>query len=148
MPPQGPDAVLSAHIPNAELDLLEAACLDVEVESGDGVDRVASSLWAISELVQNGRLAGRVQAGDEEADLPAHTHYCKDVTKHHTALRRQPHRAGRPHRPLWAGTRGLACRASQARTQGPIGWQIEGRLPPSGPARAGCDNTIIRRELP
>eukprot|EP00962_Isochrysis_galbana_P039743 scaffold14295_cov116-Isochrysis_galbana.AAC.3 len=44
-------------------------------------------------------------------------------------------RAGRPHRPLWAGTRGLACRASQARTQGPIGWQIEGRLPPSGPAR-------------
>ena len=56
MPPQRSDFVLSAHVPNIEVDIFILDGLDVEPDSGQSGE-VVSHL----ESVQNRRLARRIQ---------------------------------------------------------------------------------------
>lgn len=64
MPPQRPDLVLAADVPDVKLDVLVGDGLDVEADGGDGSDVLAEL-----ELVEDGRLAGGVEAEHEEAHL-------------------------------------------------------------------------------
>lgn len=62
MPPQGTNLVLTADIPDVKLDILVGDRLDVEADGGDGGDVLAEL-----ELVEDGGLAGGVEAEHEEA---------------------------------------------------------------------------------
>lgn len=61
MPPERPDLVLAAHIPHVELDVFVSHRLHVETYGRDGGHRLAQL-----QLVQDGRLAGRVQTQHED----------------------------------------------------------------------------------
>ena len=62
MPPQRTNLVLTTDVPDIELDVLVGDGLDVEADGGDGGDVLAEL-----ELVEDGGLAGSVQAEHEEA---------------------------------------------------------------------------------
>ena len=64
VPPQRPDLVLAADVPDVEFHVLVGDGLDVEADGRDGGD-VLPEL----ELVQDGRLAGGVEAEHQEAHL-------------------------------------------------------------------------------
>lgn len=64
VPPERPDLVLAAHIPHVELDVFVSHRLHVETHGGDGGHRLAQL-----QLVQDCRLAGRVQAQHEDPHL-------------------------------------------------------------------------------
>ena len=64
MPPQGPDLVLTADVPHGEADVLVLNRLDVEADGGDGGDNLAQL-----ELVEDGRLTGRVQPDHQDPHL-------------------------------------------------------------------------------
>lgn len=64
MPPERPDLVLAAHVPHVELDVFVSHRLHVEAHGGDGGHRLAQL-----QLVQDGCLAGRVQAQHEDPHL-------------------------------------------------------------------------------
>ena len=62
--PQRTDLVLAADVPHGEADVLVLDRLDVEADGGNGGDDLAQL-----ELVQNGRLTGRVQADHQNSHL-------------------------------------------------------------------------------
>lgn len=64
MPPQGPDLVLAADVPDIKFDVLVGNGLDVEADGGDG-----GNVLAQLELVEDGGLAGGVEAEHEQAHL-------------------------------------------------------------------------------
>lgn len=80
MPPERTDLVLATDIPDVELDVLVGDGLDVEAHGGDGGDVLAEL-----ELVENGGLAGGVEAEHEQAhflrseDL---AHHLGELTAH------------------------------------------------------------------
>ena len=64
VPPQRADAVLTAHVPNAEAPALVLPRLDVEVHRRDRRHVLLRALLATLELEQHRRLSGAVEAGD------------------------------------------------------------------------------------
>jgi hypothetical protein len=65
MPPERPDLVLAADVPDVELDILHRHRLDVEADRRDGRDGMGEL-----ERVEDRRLAGGVEAEHQDADFP------------------------------------------------------------------------------
>ena len=80
MPPQRPDLILSSHIPNIKFDILIGDRLDVESDC-----RNSSDILVKLQFVENGRLAGGVEAQHQQAhflraeDL---AHHFRDLAAH------------------------------------------------------------------
>lgn len=64
MPPQRSDLVLTANVPDIKFDVLVGNSLDVEADRGDRSDVLAQL-----ELIEDGGLAGGVEAQHEQAHL-------------------------------------------------------------------------------
>lgn len=64
VPPQGPDLVLTANVPDIKFDVFVGNSLDVEADGGDGGDVLAEL-----ELVEDGGLARGVETQHEQAHL-------------------------------------------------------------------------------
>jgi len=64
MPPQRSNLVLSANVPDGELDVLVLDCLDVETDCGNGGDDFTQL-----ELVQDRSLSGSVQSDHQNSHL-------------------------------------------------------------------------------
>mmetsp|Transcript_40866 Transcript_40866/g.97847 ORF Transcript_40866/g.97847 Transcript_40866/m.97847 type:complete len:112 (+) Transcript_40866:1-336(+) len=74
--PERPDLVLATHVPHGEVDVLVLDRLDVE---SDGRDR--RDVFAELELVQDGRLARRVQPDHEDSDFSLRDEALEDAAE-------------------------------------------------------------------
>ena len=57
MSPQGPDLVLTTHVPHCEADVLVLDCLHVEADGGDGGHNLTQL-----QFVQDGGLTSSIQS--------------------------------------------------------------------------------------
>lgn len=84
VPPQGPDLVLTANVPDIKFDVFVGDSLDVEADGGDCGDVLAKL-----QLVEDGGLAGSIESQHEQSHLLGSedlTHHLGELATHRGGL--------------------------------------------------------------